>query len=420
MSKILYELKKLISSKLFILATVIMLGMLVYVMFFCQDLSKEAADAERTANYINTEIPDDITPEYLLKLKEKSDEDFNYILQNMTEAENPELEEFSLNHYAEAEALSQMLYSGTFAKHRVEYITNAQKQYSAAEQSGNDADMRYYKLMTDEYNRVTDISLIASGAAEKYFYSALPTMYPFYLFGLIFTMWAMLITSYLLCCERQSKTDLTAYSTKGGRAGMYLNKMAAVGITVTAAVGLIFAVKYALGVVVFKIDWFASIQSYIGFEESTYGLNMLGLLIITQLMLLGSAMTGVFLASLFSIRASYPIRGVLLSLVTVFAIYRIYIFIRATGTPTETVRAFNDIRVFVPLFMQFPENYFTGFDYISILGFPISRLAMSFIMVGIIGIVSLTICAKLYGRRSDFNWKAKLSNLKKSRNNTAA
>ncbi|MCH5324635.1 MAG: hypothetical protein J1E39_05405 [Eubacterium sp.] len=416
----LFELKKLVTSKLFIASTALLL--LAYLVTIIPNIDSDAKHAKQTADYINTRVPDVITQEYTNELIAKNEKALADALgalgENAADGQTLDLGEF---YYEEVDIQAQLEYASVFHRHRLEALTLAIKSKTDTEAGGDIYKQRYNEQIINSYNQVIDITLIGRYANNDYFerfYGSLWVQRK--LFPIIFVLWAMLQTAYLLCCERASRSDMVTAASKGGRSAMFLHKLGAVTVTVFTATLLMYIVQMIIAYAVYRLDMYASIQSMSRFEYCPYLFNIIGTYTVMQLMLFGAAMTGVFVAALFSIRAAYPVRGILLSFVVMFAVYRIFLLFIGNGVPKEIADMFGTVRMYVPLYMIYPEFYFTDFDYGALFDFPVSRLAVVAVITVIFGIISTFICAKLYGKGIDFSWKAKLSSLTKSQKHTAA
>ncbi|MCH5324838.1 MAG: hypothetical protein J1E39_06440 [Eubacterium sp.] len=407
MRLVLYEIKKLTSSKLFIISTLIVAALYVFIM--AADFGEDARMAGGFADYINTRVPDTVTPAFAGELTAKD----NY---NPDDAANDP--QINVTYWTEDAISRQLNYAESFRKDMIKTVNNAIQLRNDAAAAGNSYEQAYNEAAIRTYNSVTDISLIDGSSAEMFFMRMHNTSsIQAVAFGPLFIMWAVLLTAYLMCCERGSRTDYISHTAKGGRGAMYLHKLAAVTVVVFAMTLLLFIAEIIYGAVIYRLNYSASIQSVRFFEFCVYRLNILGMIALQRFMLFTAAMFGVFCASLFSIKAATPIRGIVLGFVLVFGSYRIITLLRSLSA-AEGIAQANLARMLFPPYMIYPDEYFTSFDYGNLFGIPVPRLAVVIAMTALLGVVCTIICTKLYGRSVDVRWKAKLLSLIKSQKHT--
>ncbi|MCH5324649.1 MAG: hypothetical protein J1E39_05480 [Eubacterium sp.] len=412
---ILYELKKLITGKLFIVSTLIVAVLYAYILI--PDTEYDAQSAAEFSVYISTQVPQPITQEWIDETRAdyelKSEEYFAHM--GLDDGYQP-----PKYFWTQGEVLSQLDYAQQFREDMIKTVTNAVQLKANADAASNGYESAYNSTAASTYNSVVQISLINNNDTESFFNRMHSTSgLQGVMYGPVFIMWAILLTVYLLCCERGSKTDYIAHTSAGGRGSMFLHKLAAVTIVVFAMTLLTLITEIIYGAAVYRLNFFASIQSVHMFEYCIYKLNILGMIILLRLMMFCAGMLGVFCAALFSIKAATPIRGMVLGFILAFGSYRLLVILRSLRT-AEGIAQSDFVRMLFPPYMIYPENYFRSFDYGNLFGIPMPRLAVAVGITVLLGIISTIVCAKLYGRSADIRWKAKLLSLIKSPKHTEA
>lgn len=414
MRAICYELKKLTAGKPFIIATLLLLAYFAF-MAFC--------DFDKGLNVIQSmseEQSTQVTEERLAEIKKE----YELLLTKMGAMTAEESERYTATRYI----IKQAEYIGGYPEKMSRLALQLYERAKAAAASGNAYETEYYKAAMNSYNSVKDISAI-NGAGTACLFARFHG--PFATddininemislrWGYVFIVWAVLISAWLFCCEREYKTDCIVFTACRGKGTEFLRKLAAIALTAGAITLVTTLAEILYAILIYKVDIFASIQSYAEFELCPLGINILTAVIIMQLMMYVAVMFTVLLTALFSIKASSPIRGMVLGVVFAAASYGLMTSYWNISSADQSAQL-DIIRTVFPPELIHPKNYLTGFDMTPLFGVPVPRLAMVIAVSLLFIIAAAAVCAVFYGRSADIRWKAKLLSLIKSRKATEA
>lgn len=411
-----FELKKLICSKLFAAGTVIAFGLFAYMLISACLESAVTESARKYAEYTAT-LPNPITEEFIATLKEKNAAELEEYNSHIGEENSDYVEPEFFD--AECTFLQQYEYSGRYAEDMTAYV---KENLLLKGMTDSESEKAMYQKVADIYNRSVNISLINSLPVEYYYMQLhFSGSWAAVLFGPIMIVWAAILTAYLLCCERVSGTEGTVYSSPKGRTKLYFGKLAAVTVTVLAAVIVMLAADVICAAAVFRVDLFASVQSLPMFEYCQHKLTILGLYLMTYFMLFCSMMTGVFIVSLISVRAAYPIRGMVAGFILGIGSWQMIAAVRQiVQTSPSLSYVAHTARTFFPPYLTCPIDYLTSFDHLSMFGIPVARVFIAMAVTLLTGAAAISVSAKFYGKSSEIRWKAKLFSLIKPNHSPGA
>lgn len=399
----LFELRKLIRSKLFIISTAIVLLMFVLQLAGCifnEDNLRSAAEFDE---YINSHP---LTEEYLSELKERNAKESKEYYAALGSGSNSY--QLSKDYFIESSIVSRLEYAERYKSDMIDMV----KRNLVMRNAESSERRTLYQSAVTAYNTVIKPEIVNKEVFAAFFS---PHSGP-QLFGAVLTAWAALLTAYLLCCERG-----VVYSSQKGRAALYLCKISALTAVIFSLLAVMLITELMTGALVFKIDLFAPVQSHEMLEYCPYNLTVAGLYLLTYLTEFFGVMFGVFITSLVCIRAASPVRGTVVGLILGAAAYAGTGYINyLSSMPGETAELSNTLRMFFPSGLTDVMPFISRFDHTLLFTAAVPRFAVTMAVTVIFGTAAIIISAKLYGRSADIRWKAKLLSLIKSPKATEA
>ncbi len=413
MRTICYEIKKLTAGKPFIFATLLLLAYFVFMMFCDLDSNMN------TIQSVDKELSAGLTEERIEECKAEYADMAATKIGIMTEEEAARFSTLGI-------IIDQDSYRSNYKEHMSSLAAELHEKAKGAAASGNAYEMNYYKAAQDTYNTVRDISMINSAGAACLFarfhgviaidgvnFNEMISLR----WGYVLIIWAVLISAWLLCCEREYKTEYIVFSSYHGKSREFLCKLSALALMVFMVIFVTTVTEIIYAVVVYKVDIFASIQSYSEFELCPLGINILAMILLMQLMMYVAVMFAVLLTALFSIKAATPVRGIILGIIFTVAAHTL-IAIYWNISSHEQAEQFNIIRMLFPPELIHQRDYLMSFDVAPLFGVPVPRFAVTIALTLLFIIAAAAVCAVFYGRSAEIRWKAKLLSLIKSRKAT--
>ncbi len=398
----LFELRKLIRSKLFVISTSIVLLMFVLQLAGCIFNEENLRSAAEFDEYIKAHP---LTEEYLSELKERNAKESEEYYTALGAGKNSQP---SKDYFIESSIVSQSEYIERYKSDMRDMVKRNLVMLNA-ESSERRA---LYQSAVTAYNTVIKPKIVNKEVFASFFS---PHSGP-QLFGAVLTAWAALLTAYLLCCERG-----VVYSAQKGRAALYLCKISALTVVIFSLLAAMLLIELMTSVLLFKIDLFAPVQSHEMLEYCPYNLTVAGLYFLTYLTEFFGLMFGVFITSLVCIRAASPVRGTVVGLILGAAAYAGTEYINYLSSMSgETAELGNTLRMLFPLSLTDVMPFISRFDHTLLFTAAVPRFAVTMAVTVIFVAAAITISAKLYGRSADIRWKAKLLSLIKSPKATEA
>lgn len=391
---ILYELKKLLFNKFFIISTAIVIAYCVFLGTSKIDQITMPVDKVKDF-YATLSDSDEQKKELEAYLNDIVIDAFSANGQNIKGKYSDNLMTDYLIVYKAIEHLEYK--NHIFEKDMITVIANAVKERNNAEKNGNRFYQDYYDKVISEYNSYKNISLINSDVTFQFF-NAFYFSWESIILNFLVIAWTVFNTVCLFLCERQCGIYEMVVATCNGRRQLVLNKFISLAVMLFTLVLSISIWKLICLVSGFGItDIFASIQSVIEFQYCIYDVSIIETIIIFAFMKLISLILVMTATALISFKAKSVVLPLLISF-TVFlgTTYSICFF--SLSDSYQSANTMNVLATFLPMSLFYPKSYFLLFDYQNVAGYPVCRLLFCIIITlaiaTVIFLLTFILCEK--------------------------
>ncbi len=391
------ELKRILKSKVFIIIALLSVALFVYVnVMYFRYYSPYIKGYKKTANEMNECIQnyadqaqsDDVEEIYNLIMEDRNkihEESLQYSAEHPDCGEDEVYLDMISRYYFLGSCLDTINYQ--YKRYPQLVYTTLEKAYAVLEDPQSSAyNIRLSNKAIEHYNVYKDLSLVNTKPFSTW--NTVENM-KYQYFYLVLAFVFVILAADVFCAERTLGLEGMVYTAKYGRKGLFVSKLLSL-LTIALAIMVVFTVSDVILAYYYMGDLlFEPIQIVEEYKSCVFNINIL------QFVILGNCLRLLFLVFVISIAAavsqlsgkvfvSLMLSAALLAVMTALFVYSSRYSVDETVNQ-ETMEMqhyfykdkfylFTKLRVFLPVCLSQPHDFFEKFDYINVANFPFLRL----------------------------------------------
>ena len=396
MKLLIFEIKKLIFNKLFLIVTLLVLSFFAYMMYSSSQNKEDFNEISKGAVTLSQELKSGKVT--IKELSEYQQEKFIEAFEDSLSGKEQNgiyCDTLKNDMLLVMNVISSSEYCSHFAEDMKNTVVTAIENMVLAENNGDKASEKYYDTMVEKYNKPKALRASYTASVGEFFdifYSGFDAR----TFNVLLVLWTAFLVAYFIKLEKIHKTCDTIYSTKHGRLKLFKTKVLSLFAMVVTMCLFICLTEICYGA--FRLGFLsygkeimsAPIQTLPEYQYCSMEISIIGYYALSNLLRLLALLSTASIALLISVRMPnlYSSAG-LTSLLLGGSVYVLLWNFYDSNTVSKVSR------MLYPPSLVMPDRYFLGFDYDIIGGVLVNRMylcvGISFAVLAIFTIASALI-----------------------------